>query len=164
MAILNCSHLACGHKGLFGAASAPQVDAARAPVNAARAPVNYGRRDFLTGALTAGAGLAGLSVLGGCVTLVQPGGAADTMIVNAKIATLDRRRPQAAALAVRGGTIIAIGSEADLASWRGPETVIIDAGGRTVVPGLNDAHTHFIRGGLTYSAELRWDGVPSIGI
>jgi hypothetical protein len=43
MAILNCSHLACGHKGLFGAAHAPQVVAARAPVNAPRAPVNAPR-------------------------------------------------------------------------------------------------------------------------
>ena len=33
---------------------------------------------------------------------------------------------------------------------------------RTVMPGLNDAHTHFIRGGLTYTNEVRWDGVPSL--
>jgi predicted amidohydrolase YtcJ len=47
---------------------------------------------------------------------------------------------------------------------RGPTTKIIDAGGRTIVPGLNDAHTHFIRGGLTYSQEVRWDGVPSLAL
>ena len=41
-------------------------------------------------------------------------------------------------------------------------TRVIDAGGRTVIPGLNDAHTHFIRGGLTYTNEVRWDGVPSL--
>jgi len=35
-------------------------------------------------------------------------------------------------------------------------------GGRTVIPGLNDGHTHFIRGGLTYTNEVRWDGVPSL--
>ena len=39
---------------------------------------------------------------------------------------------------------------------------MIDAGGRTIVPGLNDGHTHFIRGGLTYTNEVRWDGVPSL--
>jgi predicted amidohydrolase YtcJ len=41
---------------------------------------------------------------------------------------------------------------------------VIDAGGRTIIPGLNDAHTHFIRGGLSYAQELRWDGVPSLAI
>ena len=39
---------------------------------------------------------------------------------------------------------------------------MIDAGGRTVIPGLNDSHTHVIRGGLNYNMELRWDGVPSL--
>src|SRR5262249_44180542 len=34
--------------------------------------------------------------------------------------------------------------------------------GRTVIPGLNDSHTHPIRGGLNYNLELRWDGVPSL--
>ena len=39
---------------------------------------------------------------------------------------------------------------------------VIDAGGRTVIPGLNDSHLHVIRGGLNYNLELRWDGVPSL--
>ena len=39
---------------------------------------------------------------------------------------------------------------------------MIDAGGRTVIPGLNDSHIHVIRGGLNYDMELRWDGVPSL--
>ena len=52
----------------------------------------------------------------------------------------------------------------ELEPMRGPSTKIIDAGGRTVVPGLNDAHTHFIRGGLTYSQEVRWDGVSSLAL
>ena len=45
---------------------------------------------------------------------------------------------------------------------RGPATKVIDAGGRTVIPGLNDSHMHPIRGGLNYNMELRWDGVPSL--
>jgi predicted amidohydrolase YtcJ len=39
---------------------------------------------------------------------------------------------------------------------------MIDVGGRTVIPGLNDSHMHPIRGGLNYNLELRWDGVPSL--
>ena len=87
---------------------------------------------------------------------------ADMLLVNGRIATLDGRRPSVPALAIRGDRIIAVGSDADLAPWRGPSTRIIDVRGHTVVPGLNDAHTHFIRGGLTYSMEVRWDGVPSL--
>src|SRR3546814_7145238 len=41
-------------------------------------------------------------------------------------------------------------------------TRVIDAGGRRVIPGLNDSHTHLIRGGLNYNMELRWEGVPSL--
>ena len=49
-------------------------------------------------------------------------------------------------------------------SWlcRGSKTEVIDLGGRTVIPGLNDSHMHPIRGGLNYNMELRWDGVPSL--
>ena len=49
-------------------------------------------------------------------------------------------------------------------SWRlrGAKTQVIDLGGRTVIPGLNDSHMHPIRGGLNYNMELRWDGVPSL--
>ena len=41
-------------------------------------------------------------------------------------------------------------------------TQVINVGGRTVIPGLNDSHLHLIRGGLNYNLELRWDGVPSL--
>ncbi len=47
-------------------------------------------------------------------------------------------------------------------SYKNEKTAVIDAGRRTLIPGLNDAHTHFIRGGLTYTNEVRWDGVPSL--
>ena len=48
-------------------------------------------------------------------------------------------------------------------SWLvAPKSEMIDLGGRTVIPGLNDSHMHPIRGGLNYNMELRWDGVPSL--
>jgi len=93
------------------------------------------------------------------ISVYQP---ADTLLVNGRIATLDAQQPRASALAIRDETIVAVGSDAEVAPWRGPSTRVIDVRGHTVVPGLNDAHTHFIRGGLTYSMEVRWDGVPSL--
>ncbi|GHF71270.1 amidohydrolase [Kitasatospora xanthocidica] len=88
--------------------------------------------------------------------------AADVVVRNAKIYTGDARRPQAGALAVRDGLITAVGDDADVAPLIGPATTVVDALGRRVVPGLNDAHLHVIRGGLNYVLELRWDGVTSL--
>ena len=91
--------------------------------------------------------------------MTQP---ADLILHNAKIATIDRAKPQAKALAVAGGKFIAVGDEADIMALAGAQTKIIDARGRTVIPGLIDSHVHVIRGGLNYNLELRWDGVPSL--
>jgi predicted amidohydrolase YtcJ len=85
----------------------------------------------------------------------------DLLIVNAKITTLDRENPEAEAVAIRDGRILAVGSEAE-ARESAPDADIVDAGGRRLVPGLIDSHTHVIRGGLNYNMELRWDGVPSL--
>jgi predicted amidohydrolase YtcJ len=115
------------------------------------------RRDFIKDSLA----LAGAGALGGCAPM-KTAEAADTLIVNGRIATLNPRQPNAEAIAVRGERIVAVGSQAELEKFRGERTRVIDAGRRTIVPGLNDAHTHFIRGGLTYTNEVRWDGVPSL--
>jgi predicted amidohydrolase YtcJ len=56
----------------------------------------------------------------------------------------------------------AVGGNDEILRLRGPATNVIDCGGRTVIPGLNDSHMHPIRGGLNYNMELRWDGVPSL--
>lgn len=70
---------------------------------------------------------------------------ADMLILNGRIATMNKPRPFVSALAIKRDTIVGTGSEADLQHLRGPNTAVIDAGGRAVIPGLNDAHTHFIR-------------------
>jgi predicted amidohydrolase YtcJ len=87
---------------------------------------------------------------------------ADVIVHNGRIATQDERRPFARAVAIRGGRFTAVGEPADVFPTRGEQTQILDVGGRTVIPGLNDSHIHLIRGGLTYNLELRWDGVPSL--
>jgi len=87
---------------------------------------------------------------------------ADLILHGARIATMDPARPAATAVAVREGRFVAVGDAADVMRWRGPLTRVVDAGGRTVIPGLNDSHIHVVRGGLNYNMELRWDGVPSL--
>ncbi|MDH4154582.1 MAG: amidohydrolase [Nitrospira sp.] len=123
---------------------------------------NISRRALLK--LAAGTGL--LYSLEGCGLLgrERPGNRieADRLLINGRIATQDERRSFAEALAIRGDRIVATGSTDDLLKYRGARTTIIDLGGRTVIPGLNDSHLHVIRGGLNYNLELRWDGVPSL--
>lgn len=74
--------------------------------------------------------------------------AADLIITNAKVYTVDKRQPRAEAVAVIGERIVAVGSASAIDAWRGPSTRVIDAGGRLVLPGFNDAHVHFIDSGL----------------
>ncbi len=86
----------------------------------------------------------------------------DTALVNGKIITLDQRSTIAEALAVRDGTIIAVGRSADIRDLAGPATRIIDLGGHTVIPGLIDSHMHAIRAALFYATEVNWIGARSI--
>jgi predicted amidohydrolase YtcJ len=79
--------------------------------------------------------------------LAQGKPAADLIITNAKIWTVDKARPQAEALAVVGERIVAVGSAAEVDAWHGPQTKILDAKGKLLLPGFNDAHVHFVDGG-----------------
>ncbi|MET9453121.1 amidohydrolase [Streptomyces cinerochromogenes] len=88
--------------------------------------------------------------------------AAELVVRNAKIHTGDPVRPHAQALAVRNGVITVVGDDKDVAPHVGPATKVVDALGRRMIPGLNDAHLHVIRGGLNYVLELRWDGVRTL--
>src|SRR5579859_2121441 len=78
--------------------------------------------------------------------------AADLIITNAKIWTVDKTRPHAEALAVLGERIVAVGSAAEVDTWHGPQTKVLDAQGRLLLPGFNDAHVHFVDGGDHLSA------------
>ena len=87
---------------------------------------------------------------------------AETIIYNAKIAT-NQVPSFVEAVAILDGKISAAGENEDILRLReAGMTQVIDANGRTVIPGLNDSHIHPIRGGLNYNMELRWDGVPSL--
>jgi predicted amidohydrolase YtcJ len=86
----------------------------------------------------------------------------ETILFNGRIATLDPANPAATALAIEDGLFTAVGDDRDIMTRRESATSVIDLQGRSVIPGLNDSHTHVIRGGLNYNMELRWDGVASL--
>ncbi|WP_293305089.1 amidohydrolase [Pedobacter sp. UBA5917] len=88
---------------------------------------------------------------------------ADLIIYNAKIATMAKAGEFVQAIAMRKGIIQQTGStQAIFKIFKGKTTRLINAGGKTVVPGLNDSHMHAIREGLNYNMELRWDGVKTL--
>ncbi|MGH9580977.1 MAG: amidohydrolase, partial [Terriglobales bacterium] len=79
--------------------------------------------------------------------MAQEPPAADLVILNARVWTVDRERPEAEAVAVLGERIVSVGSNDQVKAWRGPRTRVIDAGGLRLLPGFNDAHVHFANGG-----------------
>jgi len=74
--------------------------------------------------------------------------AADMIVTNARIWTVNPAQPEAAALAIVGGRITAVGKVAELRALIGPKTRVLDVGGRRVVPGFYDSHIHLLGSGL----------------
>jgi predicted amidohydrolase YtcJ len=74
---------------------------------------------------------------------------ADLVVTNARIYTVDDARPVVAAMAVRDGKVLFAGSAREAMALRGPRTLTVDLGGRTVIPGMVDAHAHLL--GLGHS-------------
>src|SRR5437762_6711165 len=72
---------------------------------------------------------------------------ATLIVTNAAVYTVNKQQPKAEAVAVIGERIVAVGSRSDIDLWRGTQTKVIDAGGKLLLPGFNDAHVHFIQGG-----------------
>ena len=89
---------------------------------------------------------------------------ATLVLHNGKIVTVEAARPEAQALAVRGDTIVAVGSEVDIKPYIGPATRVIDLKGALAVPGLIDSHGHFngigqARLGLELMPTTSWDEI-----
>src|SRR5436309_5561935 len=85
------------------------------------------------------------------LSLVLSAGApppADLVLTGGKVWTGDPRNKEAAALAVRGGRVVAVGTTAAVRELVGPETKVIDLKGRRVVAGFHDSHVHVLGGGL----------------
>ena len=82
--------------------------------------------------------------------------APELVIINASIHTMDSVRPTAAALAISENRIAAVGSTEEIRALAGANTRVIDAKGKLVLPGFNDAHVHYLMGGFSLAnVDLR---------
>lgn len=83
-----------------------------------------------------------LALLGAALVARAAEAPADLIIVNGKVLTVDANFSRASAVAIRGDKFVAVGSDADIRKLAGPTTRTIDAGGRTVIPGIVEGHLH----------------------
>ncbi|MFM0553592.1 amidohydrolase [Paraburkholderia sediminicola] len=88
--------------------------------------------------------------------------APDLILFNGRFTTLDKSKPAATAVAIRGGKFIAVGGDSEISQLKSGGTRMVDLKGRSALPRLIDNHLHIIRGGLNFNMELRWDGVRSL--
>ena len=96
-----------------------------------------------------------LGLVQGCQTTAE-GNMVDLVLVNGKVWTGDPGRPWAEAVAVRDGTIFAVGTAAELKALSASGAKLVDLGGSLVLPGFIDSHTHFLAGGFALkSIQLR---------
>ncbi len=98
-----------------------------------------------------------LAVAAGCAAHVDP---ADTVLRDGKIVTMDSAHPEGQALAIVGDKIAAVGSDADIQRYVGPNTKVIDLQGHLAVPGFIESHGHFTGLGEALT-QLALRGVPS---
>jgi predicted amidohydrolase YtcJ len=103
--------------------------------------------------------VAAVTAVWSTVALAQT--AADLVLLNGKVVTVDDRFTIAEAIAVKGERIVAVGSNADIEKLKGPATRVVDLNRRTVIPGLIDNHAHFMRAAEYWHREVRLDGVIS---
>src|SRR6266545_39677 len=107
--------------------------------------------------------IAALSLLWFCLTpsflsLAEP---ADVVFVNGNVYTVNEKQPRAEAIAVKGDRIVFVGSNANAKRFQGSGTRVIDLHGETVVPGMTDAHYHFIGVGQR-EMNLNLEGITNL--
>jgi predicted amidohydrolase YtcJ len=111
-----------------------------------------------------GALLAVLLIFNLTAARAQP---ADTVLRNGKIVTMDRSKPSAQALAIRGDTILAVGSNQEVQGHIGKSTQVIDLAGKLAIPGFIEGHGHLTglgsaRMNLNLMTVKNWDQVVSM--
>lgn len=85
---------------------------------------------------------------------------ADKVYINGKIITVDAKNSTAQAVAVKAGKILAVGTVSDINKLKSASTVVVDLGGKTVIPGLIDGHSHFMSLEWTQTANV---AAPPVG-
>ena len=113
-----------------------------------------------------------LRLFGGVVVGLAAGAAtaapsADMVLEHGNVVTLETAQPTAQALAVKGGRILAIGSDADMAPYIGKATQVVDLKGMTAVPGFIEGHGHFMELGrslteLDLTKAKDWDDIVAL--
>jgi predicted amidohydrolase YtcJ len=88
---------------------------------------------------------------------------ADLVLRNAKVATFTASQPQAQSVAIKGGRVLAVGTDDELTPLAAAARHTADLDGRVVLPGLNDSHIHAMRAGLDWERTLHWEDVRSLG-
>ena len=101
----------------------------------------------------------GLTAWTGCGA-APAGLTADTVYVNGIVVTMDPGDRTAAAVAVRGEEIVAVGDDQDITALAGPDTAVVDLRGRTMVPGFYAAHDHFPLSGNGAVASVDLNSPP----
>jgi predicted amidohydrolase YtcJ len=86
----------------------------------------------------------------------------DVVLLDGKIVTVDAESSLREAMAIRDGKIQRLGSTPEIRRLAGPETRVVELGGRTVIPGLIDSHLHAVRAALSFSTEVNWIGARSL--
>ena len=79
----------------------------------------------------------------------------DYVLINGRVFTADAAHPHAEALAIQGERIIAVGSSEEISRLKSARSLVIDLGGRVVIPGINDAHYHFLPRPAAYQLALK---------
>jgi predicted amidohydrolase YtcJ len=92
---------------------------------------------------------------------------ADLVLVNGKVVTLEKAQPEAHALAVKDGRILALGTDEEMQAYVGPATQVIDLGGKLAVPGFIEGHGHFLELGqsliqLDLTKVRTWDDIVAM--
>lgn len=93
---------------------------------------------------------------------ISPQDAADVIFHDSIVLTMDSELSRAQAVALRGDRIIAVGNDREVMAWQGDQTRLIDLGGRTLMPGFVDAHTHLLNDAGSFGMDL--DSVQQLAL
>src|SRR5262245_34632995 len=111
--------------------------------------------------------LCGIVLLAACERAAPAGEAATLILRNGKVVTVDSAHPEAQAVAVRGATILAVGSNREIDRFKGDSTEVIDLNGRLAIPGFVESHGHYMGLGrakmiLDLTKAKRWDDIVAM--